>query len=270
MSTSVRESANPIGVFDSGVGGLSVLREIRTELPNEALLYVADSAHIPYGDKSSAFIEERAIAISEFLIAQDAKAIVVACNTATSAAIAALRARYSIPIVGMEPAVKPAVNATRSGIVGVLATNGTLAGDKFAELAARFGASAEILIQPCPGLVEQIEAGELSSERSRSLVAEYVSPLVKRGADVIVLGCTHYPFLMPLIKEIAGDTVTIVDPSPAVARELRRRLENAGLLRSDAPHKKNLFWTSGSAEKNAPLISRLWGESVAVHMLPSS
>src|SRR5450759_1198564 len=161
---------NPIGVFDSGVGGLSVLREIRRELPHENLLYVADSGHAPYGDKSTQLIEARSIAIVEFLVSQHAKAIVVACNTATGAAIETLRARFSVPIVAMEPAVKPAATHTKSGVIGVLATSGTLVSNYFAKLHAHFGADVNILVQACPGLVEQVEAGDLSSDKTLSLI----------------------------------------------------------------------------------------------------
>lgn len=214
-------SADPVGVFDSGVGGLAILREIRHELPGEDLLYVADSGHAPYGDKSTALIEERSLAIAEFLVSQHAKALVVACNTATGVAIKALRARFQVPIVAMEPAVKPAAAHTRSGVIGVLATSRTIASDNFARLHERFGSEVKILMQACPGLVEQVEAGNLSGDRTRALVEQYVLPLVEQRADTLVLGCTHYPFLAPLIREIAGTGVAIIDPSPAIARELR-------------------------------------------------
>ena len=194
----------PIGVFDSGVGGLSVLREIRRELPFEDLLYVADSGHAPYGDKSPEAIEARATAIAEFLIGEGAKAVVVACNTATGAAARLLRARYPVPIVAMEPAVKPAVELTRTGVVGVLATRRTLASNSFTVLLGRIGGAAEILLQPCPGLVERVEAGDLDGDATRALLRDYLGPLIERGADTIVLGCTHYPHLRPLIGELAG------------------------------------------------------------------
>ena len=166
-------AARPIGVFDSGVGGLSVLHEIRRELPNEDLLYVADSGHAPYGDKSAQVIEERSIAIVEFLISQHAQAIVVACNTATGVAIKTLRTRFWIPIIAMEPAVKPAAAHTRSGVIGVLATSRTIASDNFAKLHERFGADVKILMQACPGLVEQVEAGNMSGDKTRALVEQY-------------------------------------------------------------------------------------------------
>lgn len=269
-------AANPIGVFDSGVGGLSVLHEIRRTLPGENLLYVADSAHAPYGDKSRQFIEDRSIAISEFLISRQAKAIVVACNTATGAAVTALRSRFSMPIIAMEPAVKPAVANTRSGIIGVLATRRTLAGDNFVRLFARYSAEVEILGQACPGLVEQVEAGDLSGEKTRLLLEHYVLPLVEQGADTIVLGCTHYPFLAPLIQEIAGPAVAVIDSAAAVARQLYRRLEVGNLLavkevaatQTEARTGTECFWTSNGLDSAKPIISQLWKRDVEVCLLP--
>lgn len=260
--------ANPIGVFDSGVGGLSVLHEIRKTLPAEDLLYVADSGHAPYGDKSQQFIEARSIAITEFLLSQNAKAIVVACNTATGAAVATLRAKFMMPIVAMEPAVKPAAEKTLSGIVGVMATSRTLVSDNFVRLFARYGEEAKILGQACPGLVEQVEAGDLSGGKTRSLVEGYLLPLLDQGADTIVLGCTHYPFLAPLIREIAGTEVAVIDSAEAVARQLRRRLEVADLL-ADADRKgSECFWTSGSLEKSRSLVAQLWQPGTEVYALP--
>lgn len=263
-----KNAVNPVGVFDSGVGGLSVLREIRRELPFENLLYVADSAYAPYGEKSSQFIEARSIAIIEFLISRHAKAIVVACNTATGAAIASLRAKYSLPIVAMEPAVKPAAANTKSGVIGVLATSRTLSSNNFVRLFNRFGADVEILVQACPGLVEQVEAGDLFGGRTRQLLEGYLFNLLQQGADTIVLGCTHYPFLTALIQEIAGPTVAVIDPSAAIARELRRRLKAADLL-SDAIHAgSDDFWTSHEPEKIKGVISQLWQADVDLSRFP--
>ena len=216
--------SRPIGVFDSGVGGLSVLRHIRAVLPGEDLLYVADSLHAPYGAKSVQFIQARSEVIAGFLVARGAKALVVACNTATSAAIASLRQRFDLPIVGMEPAVKPAAEATRSGVIGVLATGGTLESARFAELVQRFGSQARVIVQPCPGLVEQVESGDLSGPLTRRLLAGFVEPLLAQGADTLVLGCTHYPFLEPLLRELAGEQVSLIETGAAVARQLARRL----------------------------------------------
>jgi glutamate racemase len=259
---------NPIGVFDSGVGGLSVLREIRRELPGEDLLYVADSGHAPYGDKSAQLIEARSVAIVEFLLSQHAKAIVVACNTATGVAIKMLRARFSVPIVAMEPAVKPAATHTQSGVIGVLATSRTIASDNFAKLHERFGADVKILMQACPGLVEQVEAGNLSGDETRALLERYVLPLLAQQADTLVLGCTHYPFLAPLIREIAGATVTVIDPSAAIARELRRRLASADLLSAESREGTQRFWSSAGSDTTRLVISQLWKADIDLQQLP--
>ena len=258
----------PIGVFDSGVGGLSVLRDIRKELWHEDLLYVADSYHAPYGDKEAEYIAARSVAIAQFLVDQPVKAIVVACNTATSAAVAQLRARFSLPIVAMEPAVKPAVQHTKSGVVGVLATRRTVSSANFRNLLTRFGANADIVVQPCPGLVEQVEAGDLLGERTKALLEKFVFPLLEQGADTIVLGCSHYPFLAPLIRTMAGLDVTIIDPGEAIARELRRRLEAMGLSTRRQGRGTEQFWTSGSPAGAKALISHLWENEVEVRRLP--
>lgn len=256
----------PIGVFDSGVGGLTVLREIRRELPHEDLLYVADSGHAPYGDKPPAFIESRAIAITEFLLAQGAKTLVMACNTATGAAAPLLRSRYPVPIIAMEPAIKPAVEQTRSGVVGVLATRQTVASHNFSDLLRRLAQHAEILAQPCPGLVEQVEAGDLDGAPTRALLAGYLAPLLARGADTLVLGCTHYPHLTPLIQELAGPQVVVLDSGAAVARQVRRRLTESGLLAPAERTGRERFWTSGSPSAQ-PLFSRLWQTAVTLERL---
>ena len=261
-------SMYPIGVFDSGVGGLSVLRDIRKELSNEDLLYVADSSHAPYGDKESEYIEARSIAISQFLVDQPVKAIVVACNTATGAAVAKLRTRFSVPIIAMEPAVKPAVEKTKTGVVGVLATRRTVSSENFINLLTRFGANADIVVQPCPGLVEQVEAGDLLGEKTRTLLEPFVLPLLERGVDTIVLGCTHYPFLAPLIRAMVGIDVDIIDPGEAIARELRRRLESIGRLSRRDRLGTEQFWTSGSPKSAKKLISQLWETEVEVMRLP--
>ncbi len=262
------KAENPIGVFDSGVGGLAVLHEIRRELPGEDLLYVADSGHAPYGDKSAQVIEERSIAIVEFLVHQHAKAIVVACNTATGVAIKALRTRFPLPIIAMEPAVKPAAAHTRSGVIGVLATSRTIASDNFAKLHERFGADVKILMQACPGLVEQVEAGNLSGDKTRALVERYVLPLLAQQADTLVLGCTHYPFLAPLIREIAGPAVAVIDPSAAIARELRRRLASADLLSTGSRAGTERFWTSARSDTTRQVISQLWKADIDLQHLP--
>jgi len=257
----------PIGIFDSGIGGLSVLREIRRELPHEDLMYVADSGHAPYGDKPAEFIEQRAFAIADFLVREGAKVLVVACNTATGIAVDALRAHWTLPVVAIEPAIKPAVSLTRSGVVGVLATSQTLASARFARLVERYRGSATILAQACPGLAERVERAELSGEATRSLVAQCVAPLLEQGADTLVLGCTHYPFVLDEIRSVAGPGVEIIDPSRPVARELRRRLEEGGLL-SDSSHEGRVRgWSSGGADHLADVMGRLGFADADVHEL---
>ncbi len=248
----------PIGVFDSGVGGLSVLRQIRAHLPFEQLYYVADSGHAPYGPRPAHAIEARSLLIAQFLVQQGVKALVVACNTATAAAIQALRARYSLPVVGIEPAVKPAVAATRSGVIGVLATHGTLKSPRFAGLVERFGAEARVVVQACPGLVEHVEAGDLTGTEVRQLLHSYVQPLLAAGADTLVLGCTHYPFLSALLLELTGPDVAVIEPGAAVARHLARRLAEHDLLSPNAVAGEERFWTTGDPAHLRTLLPALW------------
>ncbi|MDH4609678.1 glutamate racemase [Pseudomonas sp. BN102] len=257
-----------VGVFDSGVGGLSVLREIRALLPRESLLYVADSGHVPYGEKSADFIRERSHRIAEFLLGQGAKALVLACNTATVAAVADLRERYpQLPIVGMEPAVKPAAAATRSGVVGVLATTGTLKSAKFAALLDRFAGDVRVITQPCPGLVERIEAGDLMGPDTRQLLAGYVKPLLAEGCDTLILGCTHYPFLRPLLHQLVPDSVSLIDTGAAVARQLQRLLDARGLLAAGQAERCR-FWSSGAPAAMQEVLPILWGDSARVDKFP--
>ena len=251
-----------IGVFDSGVGGLSVLRAIRDELPNEDLIYVGDSGFGPYGDRSREFVNGRAAAMTEFLVEQGAKAVVVACNTATGIAVESLRARFAIPIVAIEPAVKPAASRTRSRVVGVLATSGTLTSANMVKLLANHGSDVRFLVQASPGLADQVEKGELDSPKTRELVERYVRPLTEQGADTLVLGCTHYPFLRPVIQEIAGPDVEVIDPAMAVARELRRRLESSRLLSDATKPGAEHFWTTGDVEAVGPIMEQLWDKPV--------
>ena len=254
----------PIGVFDSGVGGLSVLRHLRALLPAEDFVYVADSGYAPYGERSPEFIRERSLHIAEFLVREGVKAIVVACNTATAAAVHELRARLTIPVIAMEPGIKPAVEMTRSGVVGVLATAGTLESARFFSLVSRYAGDVEIITQPCAGLVERIEANDLDSADTLALLRGYLDPLRARGADAIVLGCTHYPFLCAQIEAIVGDGVAIIDTGPAVARELKRRLELEKLANLDARAGGERFWTSGVVADFAPVYARLWQPSATL------
>lgn len=264
-----RDSDAPVGVFDSGVGGLSVLGEISQLLPNESLLYVADCGHIPYGEKTPEFIRQRCVTIAGFFYAQGAKALVLACNTATVAGVAELRALYpDWPIVGMEPAVKPAAAATRSGVVGVLATTGTLQSAKFAALLDRFAADVQVVTQPCPGLVELIETGDLVSPAIRQLLRSYVEPLLAAGCDTIILGCTHYPFLKPLLREMIPASISLIDTGAAVARQLQRLLSQRCLLADGHPEPAK-FWTSGDPDNFGKILHLLWKKSDSVRSFGS-
>ena len=262
------ERSAPVGVMDSGVGGLSVLAEIQRLLPNESLLYVADSGHVPYGEKSPDYIRQRLRHIAGFFREQGAKAMVLACNTATVAAVADLRELYpDWPLVGMEPAVKPAAAATRSGVVGVLATTGTLQSAKFAALLDRFASDVQVITRPCPGLVECIEAGDLASPVLRQLLAGYVQPLLDAGCDTLILGCTHYPFLRPLLAEMVPADVAIIDTGAAVARQLQRLLAVQGLL-AEGPAQPSRFWSSAEPDALKKILPLLWKKSDSVQSLP--
>jgi len=256
-----------IGVFDSGVGGLSVLAHIRQRLPHENLVYIADLNYMPYGCKPGHMIEQRCMEIAGFLDSQHCKAIVVACNTATAAAVHTIRATYALPVIGMEPAVKPAVQHSRSKVIGVLATRGTLGSDKFNRLASRFSQQARVIVQPCPGLVEQIEAGDLAGKSTRALLESFLLPLIQQGMDTLVLGCTHYPFVVPLIREIIGNDIGMIDSGNAIARELERQLRKHGLLSARNNNAPVTFWSSGETGASAVMLSRLWGSTVTVNKL---
>ena len=225
-----------IGVFDSGSGGLSVLKEIVRLLPDEQYVYFADNAFCPYGEKTVEAIQARAHAITDRLLAEGAQIIVVACNTATAAAIADLRASYpEIRFIGMEPAVKPAAIGTHTGVIGVLATAGTLKGSKYLNTKGKFEDDVKIVEHVGEGFVELVEAGDLDSPKAETVVRESVTPLLAECADTIVLGCTHYPFLASVIQRIAGEDVTVIDPAPAVARQTVKVMQEEGLLPAQLP-----------------------------------
>ncbi len=255
-------AADPIGVFDSGVGGVSVLHEIRRELPGEDLIYVADSGHAPYGDRAATYIEARAFAVMDFLVSRQVKAAVVACNTVTGVAVERLRARFDLPIVAIEPAVKPAVTSTKTGIVGVLATTVTLESSNVVRLLATYAGGTTVVSQPCPGWVELVERGETSGPMAREAVHAVIQPLLERGADTLVLGCTHYVFLEPLIRELAGPSVAVVNPAPAVARQLQRRLTAGDLLASATSAGAERFFCTGDPTTVGAVLTKLWGRPV--------
>lgn len=269
-------SDKPIGIFDSGIGGLSILKYIHACLPNEQLLYFADSGYAPYGGRPESEIVARSLAIAEFLMQYGAKALVVACNTATAAAIKALRERYpALPVVGVEPGLKPAAVLTSSGIVGVLATQRTLASEKFNLLRDQISAATNVrfLPQACIGLADQVEKGELQSADTARLLRQYVEPLIAEGADTLVLGCTHYPFVRPLIEEIAGRIasrpIAIVDTGEPVARQLVRLLAERGLLREHGQGTVAGF-TTGSETALRTAFSRLLGLTPPVSTVAAS
>lgn len=244
------------------------MHHIRKALPGESLIYVADSGHVPYGDKSHHFIEQRAHTLTRFLLSQGVDAVVIACNTATAAAATSLRSQFGIPIIGMEPAVKPAIGATRSGVIGVLATVGTLESAKFAALLERYAGNVKIVTQGCPGLVEQIERGALTDKETRQLVERYTSPLLAQGADTIILGCTHYAFLGSLIQDVVGTDVALIETGDAVARHLKHRISTELAVRT-GNRPTTTFFTSGNENVAAVIVSTLWGSNVIAHRLPA-
>lgn len=236
----------PIGVFDSGVGGLSVVRAIQSQLQTVPIFYLGDQFHVPYGSRPVEDIRLYSEAITRFLLDQGAKLIVVACNTASAAALHSLRSTFpDVPFVGMEPAVKPAAESTHSGVVGVLATPATFQGELYASVVERFAQNVTILTDTCPGLVQQIEAGQLESDDTRQILTNILQPMLNAGVDTIVMGCTHYPFVIPLIQQIAGPQVRVIDPAPAIARQTERLLQAHHWLDENANPVPARFYTTG-------------------------
>ncbi|MDO9002991.1 MAG: glutamate racemase [Aquabacterium sp.] len=258
-----------IGLFDSGLGGLSVLRDLRQHMPRAQLLYIADSGNAPYGERDDAFIAGRALAISEFLLSQGAQVIVVACNTATAMAVHTLRQRWpELPIVGVEPGVKPAVALSANKRIGVLATPGTLASDKFKRLIEMHGHDALIVPQPCPGLAKEIESGHLDSPALRALVETFSQPLREARVDTVVLGCTHYPFIAPLFQQALGPHVRIIDTAEAVARQTQRVSRDLVRDQNTNAEPSTQLWTSGSAAHLAQVAERWLNLKTQVSVFP--
>lgn len=251
-------NTQPIGIFDSGVGGLSVWQELTRQYPHESTLYLADQAHVPYGRRTLAEVRAFTEGITRFLLAQGAKLIVVACNAASGAALHHLRAIFpDVPFVGMEPAIKPAAEQSRTGVVGVIATPITFEGDLFQRLAQRYAGQVRLETHGSAGLVQAVEDGALETPETLALLHSCLDPMLAAGADQIVLGCTHYPFLRPAIAQIVGPGATIVDPSPAVARQAGRLLTAREALAPPDQRATHRFYTTGNAERLAVLARRL-------------
>lgn len=263
----VREAS--IGVYDSGVGGLSVLRALKAKLPGESFIYVADCGHAPYGDRSAALVESRARNIAGFLNRQSAKALVIACNTASVVAVQSLRELYTLPIVAMEPAIKPATQVSRSKVVLVLATSNTIRSPSVARLCSTYGANTRVILQACPGLADQVERGRFHDAVTQQLLESYLRPGLDAGADTIVLGCTHYAFLVDAIAKIAGAAVSIIEPSEAIASQLSRVLpaSRENTRRSVAV---TTFFTSGPPRELAGFLDFIGEPSAQVHALPET
>jgi glutamate racemase len=256
---------DPIGIFDSGVGGLSVLRAIRVLMPEESAVYFGDQGHVPYGSRSMEQIQTYSEAITRFLRARGAKIIVVACNAASAAALTHLREKFpDLRFIGMEPAVKPAAETTRTGKVGVLATPATFQGALYASVVERFAEGVELLQDTCPGLVGQIEKGELDTPGTRAILETALMPMLEKNIDTVVLGCTHYPFVIPLIQQIAGNKVRVIDPAPAVARQTQHLLEANGLRNLSTGRGEILLYTSGDPDAFKVLLHKLLGEDGSV------
>jgi len=258
--------AAPVAVFDSGIGGLSVAREIRRELPSEHLLYLADSAWVPYGDRGVEEVRARTLAAGRWLQDRGAKVLVVACNTASGAALELLREELRIPVVGLEPAVKPAVAGSRNGRVGVMATVGTLRSERYARLVEAYANGSQVIAQPCPGLADLIEDGHLDDDDLRTLLAEFARPLREAGVDTVVLGCTHYPFVREQIAAALGPEVRLLDSGHAIARQTARVLKALHALEPAGPGSLHLLTTGDPAEVGA-VAARIWGAPLPVERL---
>jgi glutamate racemase len=262
-ATPAPKGEGPIGVFDSGVGGLSVLRALRAQLPHEDFIFLADQGHIPYGPRPLAEVRRFSESIVRFLLVEGCKMIVVACNTASAAALAHLRETFpGLPFVGMEPAVKPAAETTQTGVVGVIATRATFQGELYASVVERFAGDVRVLQSTCPGLVEEIEAGNLESPEARRILESALLPMVAEGIDAVVLGCTHYPFVEGLVRQIAGEGVRIVEPSEAIARRAEWLLGAHGLATSRLEAGRTRGMTTGQPEMLARQAERLIGLSL--------
>ncbi len=247
----------PIGIFDSGLGGLSVYKELVNHIPNEQIVYFGDSGNAPYGPKSTEYIIQRSSEITEFLISKKCKLIIVACNTATAAAINHLRTNFDIPFIGMEPAIKPAAKATKTGSIGVLGTQGTFIGGHYQNTKAKYANNVNVVYRIASGLVEYIEQGEKDEEYITGLLTKYIEPMLLENIDHLVLGCTHYPFLSKDIQKIAGSDVTLVNPANAVVRHTTSVLKMAGMLNISENNRGDEFFTTGDIEKTKRIVDSI-------------
>ena len=255
-------TSHPIAVFDSGFGGLTVLRALRARLPQEDFFYFADTRFLPYGDRPEVFLRERGVLIAESLVRRGAKALVIACNTATAAAAEAIRAAIDLPIVALEPGVKPAVALSKRGVIGVMATTRTLASERFQRLVGNHANHLRVLAQPCPGLAEAIEAQGPESAEVAALLNAFVAPLAAAAVDVVVLGCTHYPWVAEAIARRMPPGVTLLDTGEPVARQLERLLSATNLIGGGSGQLR--VATSGAPNKVVATVDRLWGQHLAV------
>jgi glutamate racemase len=258
----------PIGIFDSGIGGLSVMQCIKQQLPSENLLYVADTLNAPYGEKSTAFIQQRVNEIADWFIAKNAKAIVVACNTATVNAIDQLRRNITIPVIGVEPAIKPAAFQSRQKKVAILVTKATAENQRFLTLVQQYSNTSDVYIQACPGLVELIEQDKKNSADCELMLAAYLQPLIEKGVDTIVLGCTHYPLVTSLIHKICGNSVMIMETAQPVTEQLKRQLISHQLINSSAQVGSATFYSSKNSTSQQQLFSHIWQQPLSLHKFP--
>lgn len=253
----------PIGIFDSGVGGLSVLRAIQKQFPAQNMIFLADQAHVPYGPRPLEEVRAFSEAITNFLFSRGAGLIVVACNAASAASLQYLRQKFpDRKFVGMEPAVKPAAEQTKTGVVGVLATPATFQGALYASVVERFASGVRILQDTCPGLVGQIEKGDLEGLNTKSILEKALLPMLTQNIDTVVLGCTHYPFVIPLIQKIAGTGVRVIDPAPAVARQAGRLMDELGIQYPQNHQTKVEYLTTGIPSKFNKFAASVTGEKV--------
>lgn len=264
----MQNARSPIGVLDSGLGGLSVLKALRDELPYEQFVYCADCAHAPWGEKSEEYIVERTRTIVHFLLEQKVKAVVLACNTATAAAANTLRQELSIPIIGIEPAVKPAAAKSRTGVIGVLATRRTVESSRYRALLERFASGSRVISVAASGLMECVERGDFTGKATIDLLKHYLKPIQAAGADKLVLGCTHYPFLSESIRAIMGSNVELLEPGKPVALVTRKRLADLNLLNPVSTNTNQcLYYVSGSSE-HADTLVQLQSDAKYINELP--